>query len=605
MDPVEDTQSECHAGRSVASAGSAFDTKSEPPCFYYEPVMKRKEREIGGKSVKSSASSSRSVKSSDSRSVISSASNASKLDAKLQSSTRSQNSSSRASKNSLGAKKPSPVNSNTSSSKENLSSKNQNSSKSSSGTTYSHQASSSSSSSSPSSSNRLARAPQSKVNDPPSESSRSSNTREGSITGSHNGLVALYEDPSGDPQTTELVYDRLSTIQSTTGNESDYDDEYDDDQSRDSFTRTSELAAEVERSLVIRRESQSKNSNEVVQYDHKRDNKGGGELVPVKKRYFASAVDNIDAMVPMDSSIYEAYDHTFVTCPEYIRFRFLYTFLRKNLDSKVLIFFSTSDSVRFHAALLKRLRISVLQMHCRQRREKFINNFFKFSDMDTGILCTTDAAGRDLDIPPSVDYVIQFEPPEDPSEYILRIARISCDSDRIGRSILFLNPGEQGFLKYYSSAAISVSEFEVPKLVDIQQQIESLVNENERLLQYAKEAYGSYLISYARHGFRDVYNVHDLNKNDVAAAFGLVSLPGDVEGDEEESTYYAGSSRDVVNSTKGRKTTWLAKQKMSNKTKTWMKGEKLWPHSQIKIHPRFIDNGHVTNEYIYEEDTDE
>merc|ERR1719261_781328 len=126
-------------------------------------------------------------------------------------------------------------------------------------------------------------------------------------------------------------------------------------------------------------------------------------------------------------------------------------------------------------------------MHGKQRRERFINQFFKFSDLEEGILCATDAAGRDLDIPPSVDWVIQFEPPEDPSEFILRVARISCDSDRVGRSLLFLNPGEQGFLKYYHSASIPVSEFEIPKsLADVQSHIEYHVNEKEQLLRYAR-----------------------------------------------------------------------------------------------------------------------
>ena len=203
--------------------------------------------------------------------------------------------------------------------------------------------------------------------------------------------------------------------------------------------------------------------------------------------------------------------------------------------------------------------------------------------MKDGILCTTDAAGRDLDIPPSVDYVIQFEPPDDPSEYILRIARISCDSDRIGRSILVLNPGERGFLKYYNSADITVSEFELPKLAENQLQIESQITDSERMLQFAKDAYGSYLIAYASHGFRDVYNVHDLKKGDVATAFGLIDVPtGEFDG-EEESTF-AGSRVARV-----KKPIWEVTKKPKNKS--WMTGEKSWPHAQVKLHPKFKE-GH-------------
>lgn len=214
--------------------------------------------------------------------------------------------------------------------------------------------------------------------------------------------------------------------------------------------------------------------------------------------------------------------------------------------------------------------------------------------MKEGILCTTDAAGRDLDVPPSVDFVLQFEPPDDPSEFILRIARISCDSDRIGRSILFLNPGEQGFLKYYTSAAITVSEFELPKLAEIQLQIENLVNESERMLPFAKDAYGSYLIAYASHGFRDVYNVHDLHKGDVATAFGLIEVPTTGEFDGEDESTYADTRE---NGAKEKKPTWELTKKP--KTKTWMTGAKSWPHAQIKLHPKFKE-GHKYNEMTEE-----
>ncbi|KAL3795739.1 LOW QUALITY PROTEIN: hypothetical protein HJC23_008226 [Cyclotella cryptica] len=148
-------------------------------------------------------------------------------------------------------------------------------------------------------------------------------------------------------------------------------------------------------------------------------------------------------------------------------------------------------------------------------------------DLDSGILCATDAARRDLDIPPSVDWVFQFKPPDDPTEYILGVARISCDSHRC-----------------YHLASIPVSEFEIPKLAEIQIQIEFHVNESDRFLKYAKDAYGSYLIAYASHTFWDVYNVHDLNKNDVVAAFGLLSLPSLCDGSDDEVSEGSSESRD-------------------------------------------------------------
>jgi len=577
MEP-EDTQSE-YPNRSLASKSTVFDTQSEPPGISYTKVDKiLKRRDSSGRSLKSLASiKPASVESpiavcAETRSVVSSSSNASKLDAKLQSSTRSRNNTasiqagaSRAGATAASSKKKDP---------------------SVTGSNRSAKSKSSKIASSSCSNNKLALVPKSKSNEPPTNHDSqytAISVIEESIDENQRKLL-----PSESQIIVKKGANQLGTIDSASGDESEYDQysgDFDDDRSGDSYTRASELASAVGRALVERRTSveNSELNDELVQYDGEyiRDNVGG-ILVSAKERYLASAVDNMGAMVPVDSDIYEAYDHTFVICPEYLRFRFLYTFLRKNLDKKILIFFSTSASARYHSELLKRLRVPVLTMHSRQRRDKFVNTFFKFSDIDEGILCTTDAAGRDLDIPPSVDYVMQFEPPDDPSEYILRIARISCDSDRIGRSLLFLNPGEQGFLKYYNSAAITVSEFELPKLAENQLQIENIVNESERLLQFAKDAYGSYLIAYASHGFRDVYNVHDLNKGDVATSFGLVAVPaGEFEG-EDEST--CAGSRAV----KGKKPSWEITKK--SKTKTWMKGEKSWPHAQIKLHPKFKES---------------
>jgi hypothetical protein len=41
-----------------------------------------------------------------------------------------------------------------------------------------------------------------------------------------------------------------------------------------------------------------------------------------------------------------------------------------------MIFFSTTNSVRYHSSLLDMFKVPVLTMHGDQRREKFVNCFF-------------------------------------------------------------------------------------------------------------------------------------------------------------------------------------------------------------------------------------
>lgn len=68
------------------------------------------------------------------------------------------------------------------------------------------------------------------------------------------------------------------------------------------------------------------------------------------------------------------------------------------------------------------------------------------------LLCT-DVAARGLDIP-AVDWIIQFDPPDDPKEYIHRVGRTARGKDGSGRALLFLMPEELAFLKYLKHAKV-------------------------------------------------------------------------------------------------------------------------------------------------------
>jgi len=117
-------------------------------------------------------------------------------------------------------------------------------------------------------------------------------------------------------------------------------------------------------------------------------------------------------------------------------------------------------------------------------------------------LCT-DVAARGLDIP-AVDWIIQFDPPDDPKEYIHRVGRTARGINTIGRALLFLLPEEVAFLKYLRNAKVTLNEFEFPikKIANVGTQMTMLIEKNFYLNKSAREAYRSYLMSYASHSHK-------------------------------------------------------------------------------------------------------
>lgn len=142
----------------------------------------------------------------------------------------------------------------------------------------------------------------------------------------------------------------------------------------------------------------------------------------------------------------------------------------------------------------------------------------------TGILLCTDVAARGLDIP-SVDWIIQFDPPDDPREYIHRVGR-TARAGKSGKALLFLLPEELNFLKYLKRAKVPLNEYEFPtkKISNIQAQLEKLIEKNYHLHTSARDAYRSYLLAYASHTLKDIFNVHMLDLLRVVKAFGF-SVP--------------------------------------------------------------------------------
>ncbi|KAG1179404.1 hypothetical protein G6F70_001429 [Rhizopus microsporus] len=226
-----------------------------------------------------------------------------------------------------------------------------------------------------------------------------------------------------------------------------------------------------------------------------------------------------------DTSTADGLEQGYVVCDSDRRFLLLFTFLRKNLKKKVIVFFSSCNSVKYHAELLNYIDVPVLALHGKQKQQKRTNTFFEFCNAERGILLCTDVAARGLDIP-AVDWIIQFDPPDDPRDYIHRVGRTARAGGQ-GKSLLFLLPSELGFLRYLKHAKVPLNEYQFPsnKIANVQGQLEKLIEKNYYLNQSAKDGYRSYLHAYASFSLKKIFDINNLDLAKVAKAFGFATPP--------------------------------------------------------------------------------
>ena len=240
------------------------------------------------------------------------------------------------------------------------------------------------------------------------------------------------------------------------------------------------------------------------------------------------------------ASTVQQLEQGYVVCKPEHRFLLLFTFLtrmqgtgtgtphkpsQKPGGKKIIVFLSSCASVDYHAHLLNYIDLPCLSLHGKQKQQKRTTTFFEFVNAPTGILLCTDVAARGLDIP-HVDWIVQYDPPDEPRDYIHRVGR-TARAGTTGKSLLFLQPAEVGFLTHLKEAKVPMTEYEFPKdkVRNVQSQLEKLVGGNYYLNQAAKEGFRSYLHAYAAHSLRSVFDVGRLDLRGVGKGFGFTEPP--------------------------------------------------------------------------------
>ena len=212
-----------------------------------------------------------------------------------------------------------------------------------------------------------------------------------------------------------------------------------------------------------------------------------------------------------------------------LKFLFLYTFLKKNLEQKIMIFFNSCSEVQFFAYLLNYIGIEVMSISGDLKQINRETIYREFFNLEKGILLCTDIAQRGLDFP-EVDWIINYDLPLSVDEYLHRVGRTARGPNSHGKSLLILMPNEIDLLDRIKEKNIIIKEYEFKKekLMDIQQKYELLISSNPALESLAIEAYKNYIFSYmySKNNSKDnKQNIKNIDKEKLIKSFGLKEVP--------------------------------------------------------------------------------
>ena len=191
----------------------------------------------------------------------------------------------------------------------------------------------------------------------------------------------------------------------------------------------------------------------------------------------------------------------------------LFSFIKSHLHSKTLVFASSRKEVRFLFEAFRRLKpgVPLLHLHGKQKQTMRTYTYYDFVQKDHAVLFCTDVAARGIDFP-AIDWVVQFDCPEDTATYIHRVGRAGRFRTK-GNSLLFLLPEEEkAFLPMMADANIPLKRIAVnpSRTQSVTNRLMEEVARDEELGQLAAKAFQSYVRSVYLATNKELFDVRRL-----------------------------------------------------------------------------------------------
>ncbi len=162
---------------------------------------------------------------------------------------------------------------------------------------------------------------------------------------------------------------------------------------------------------------------------------------------------------------------------------FLERLVREFPDSKILVFVRTKVRAERVSAAMGRVNIPSLIMHGGKEQNDRLSVMQEFKKGEVKVLITTDVNARGIDIP-NVDYVVNYDLPDEPENYVHRVGRTGRGVQK-GQAVSFCSMEEKPVLEAiekYLDKKIDVMTIHKSDYQETIRFSEEVPNENWQLL---------------------------------------------------------------------------------------------------------------------------
>jgi ATP-dependent RNA helicase RhlE len=165
----------------------------------------------------------------------------------------------------------------------------------------------------------------------------------------------------------------------------------------------------------------------------------------IKKLAYSLVTNPIRIQISPKDPVSKNVDHSVVYVEMDDKRFFLEKIVKNNPDAKILVFARTKVRVERVLKAMDRVQIKAVSIHSDKTQEERNKAMYSFKKGTVKLMIATDVSARGIDVP-NVDFVVNYDLPEQTENYVHRVGRTGRGTQR-GKAFSFCSENEKELLE--------------------------------------------------------------------------------------------------------------------------------------------------------------